>query len=91
MNPLTIVKLAQACEGSEGHEEHLRVNGECPWCGAHDGMTEEGAQAILSGLVKSDDGAVRASENLGRLRGVAGPTRGLVAQLSATTVTGNFA
>ena len=21
---------------SEAHEEHLRVNGDCPWCGSYD-------------------------------------------------------
>jgi hypothetical protein len=74
MKPLTAVRLAQACKGGEGHEAHLSVNGECPWCGAHDGMTEEEAQAILPGRVGSDDEAVGKSEDLAELMRNAGVT-----------------
>lgn len=24
------------CENPEAHEAHMRLNGECPWCGATD-------------------------------------------------------
>lgn len=34
--------IAAGCLGkdgwgiSEAHEEHMRINGDCPWCGAYD-------------------------------------------------------
>lgn len=24
------------CKNLEAHEAHMRLNGECPWCGAYD-------------------------------------------------------
>jgi hypothetical protein len=72
LNPMTALKLAEACEGGEGHTAHLSVNGECPWCGAQDDMTEEEAQTILTGHVASDEDAARASENLAELMRNAG-------------------
>jgi hypothetical protein len=72
LNPMTALKLAEACEGGKGHTAHLSVNGECPWCDAHDGMTEEEAQAILTEPVASDDDAVRPSEKLAELMRNAG-------------------
>lgn len=70
--PATAHKLAEACEGREGHAAHLTASGECPWCGAHTDMTEEEAQAILTGRVQSDEDAVQASENLAELMRNAG-------------------
>jgi hypothetical protein len=26
---------AMACPGGDGHDDHLALNGECPWCGAY--------------------------------------------------------
>lgn len=70
--PATALKLAEVCEGGEGHAAHLAANGECPWCGVHSDMTEEEAQAILTGRVQSDEDAVQASENLAELMRNAG-------------------
>lgn len=72
LSPMTALKLAEACKGGEGHEAHLSANGECPWCGAHDEMTEEEAQAILAEPVASDKDAVQASEKLAELMRNAG-------------------
>lgn len=69
---MTALKLAEACEGGEGHAAHLAVNSECPWCGAHGEMTEEEAQAILTGEAASEEDAARASENLAELMRNAG-------------------
>lgn len=26
--------MAEDCRNPEGHEAHMELNGECPWCGA---------------------------------------------------------
>jgi hypothetical protein len=39
------------CPYPEGHEAHMAVNGECPWCGVSDpnqgGMSVEEAEATF--------------------------------------------
>lgn len=29
-------KTQETCQYPEGHEAHMALNGECPWCGAYD-------------------------------------------------------
>lgn len=70
LSPATAQKLAETCGGD--HVAQLAANGECPVCGAHAEMTEEEAQAIISGRVQPDEDAVQASENLAELMRSAG-------------------
>lgn len=44
--------MAVTCEMTEGHQAHMELNGECPWCGeagerdhSLDGLSDEKAVA----------------------------------------------
>ena len=46
------------CRQTEGHEEHLRMNGECPWCGEVDrdkaGTMSDAEFVALGGTLDSE-------------------------------------
>lgn len=72
LDPSTALKLAETCAAGPAHGVHLAADGKCPTCGAHAGITEEDAQAILTGRVQSDEEAVQASGSLAELMRNAG-------------------
>lgn len=38
MDPNEALRLRRVCQQQygEAHDEHMRINGDCPWCGMYD-------------------------------------------------------
>lgn len=35
-DPGHVLRFGSTCPNPDGHEGHMQMNGECPWCGAYD-------------------------------------------------------